>query len=70
MLLQPDQDEFTRQELRLERCPAPEQVMPPANTVRNIPFALAVFGNVIAGSLLLATMLLLPVLLAGLMPPL
>ena len=39
--------------LALEHCPEPVQVMPPASATYVIPFALKVLGNMIVGILLL-----------------
>ena len=53
-------------ELALEKCPQAVQVMPPAVQEPHRSLFWSICGNVLAGSILLATLLLLPALMAGL----
>jgi len=57
-------------ELRLEPCPTPEQVMPPAEPERPWSFAVSLLGNTIGGAILLLVLLSLPAAIAVLLPPL
>ena len=49
----------------LDLCPGLVQVMPPSDTARKLPMALAVCGNALVGFLLLGGLILMPVWLAG-----
>jgi len=53
--------------LRLELCPDPEQVMPPARKTAELPMALTVCGNLVVATVLLGAMLLLPAFIASLL---
>ena len=52
--------------LNLEQWPEPVQVMPPAPATRSWTLLALICGNVVLGFLLLASLLLMPVWLAGL----
>ena len=58
----------TEETLRLEQCPEPVQLMPPVDTAPKLPVALTVLANVLIGFLLLGSLMLIPALLASLLP--
>ena len=53
------------QDLILEKCPQAVQVMPPVDDAAPKSLFWSVCGNVVMGIVLLTTLLLLPVFLAG-----
>lgn len=57
-------------DLDLEHYTGPVQVMSPEEMARGLPLVLSVCGNVLIGILLLGGLMLMPALLAGLVPPL
>ena len=58
----------SEEKLNLAQCPEPVQVMPPVDTAPKLRVALTVIGNVLIGLLLFGTLMLMPALLASLVP--
>ena len=58
------------EELTLEKCPQAVQVMPASEDATKPNMALAILGNVVLGSALLAVLMFLPVVIGSFLPAL